>query len=128
MFPKKFKCEDEIQFRLIKNLTNKEIITYNHEGNLILLGPIHKDLVPSFEYGIVYVVDSETYKKLKRIGRTTDDLCHTTHPSRARGEIRIVYLESYDIKVDNTFIQYRPATMFAYEKNDPCGTFHQFLD
>ncbi|MBR1801962.1 hypothetical protein IJ768_01890 [Candidatus Saccharibacteria bacterium] len=116
--------------RLVYNRTSEMIRCYNSEGNFVELMPMGGTLLPEYELGIYYVVSDAEFKRIVDSGRTTKDLARILDqkPSKGRGEVEIVYLETWDRDDRGTTCRIVPCSTNSYERNDPKERIHHVLD
>lgn len=114
--------------RLVYNKTEELLTCYNNQGTLVELLPDPSDL-PDFEFGIVYIVTDEDYRKYKSMGRTGKDFVRVKSRSVGRGSVDIAYLESFEeYDEDHKRVAITPCSIMSYERNDPEGSVHNTLD
>ncbi|MDO4967559.1 MAG: hypothetical protein Q4E70_02215 [Candidatus Saccharibacteria bacterium] len=121
------KCES----KLIVNATDRKVIAYNSEGSLIELFPVDKIMeYPQNVSNKALLVDESFYQSLdfdKR--RLTEYVKMSGKPSVGRDGIKIHAFTSWDRKdEDDEPIRIYPESIDFYQRFDPNGLIHRFLD
>lgn len=116
--------------RLVYNRTDKPIVSYNCEGNFIELLPVQNTPIPDYKFGVVYIVTSKEYHRIKKSGRRTDDLIHVMGKGPfnvGRCGIKFSYLQSFDNLSGDEKMNITPCSELSYQRNDPWGKAHRFI-
>jgi|GEM_PF-5429737 len=121
------KCES----KLIVNATDRKVIAYNSEGSLIELFPVDKIMeYPQNVSNKALLVDESVYQSLDFDERCLTEYVKTSgKPSVGRDGIKIHTFTSWDRKdKDDEPIRIYPESIDFYQRFDPNGLIHRFLD
>jgi len=121
------KCES----KLIVNATDRKVIAYNSEGSLIELFPVDKIMeYPQNVSNKALLVDESVYQSLDFDERRLTEYVKTSgKPSVGRDGIKIHTFTSWDRKdKDDEPIRIYPESIDFYQRFDPNGLIHRFLD
>jgi len=105
---------------IVVNLTNKPVVAYNDEGELIRLLPTKEDDIPIFpnEGKVAFLINDDRWEKLDYHEKRSNEYVHIGITSTGRNNLKVSSLESYREKVGNRPVRIFPSNISNYKKFD----------
>ncbi len=105
---------------IVLNLTNKPVVAYSDEGELIRLLPIKEDDIPALpnEGKVAFLINDDRWEKLDYCEKMSNEYVHVGITSTGRNNLKVSSLESYREKIGCAPVRIFPSNVSSYRKID----------